>query len=338
MLDKESIKKVDVKKMYKAYDSWPEIAEKSYNDKKIISDLGKFENIVFSGMGGSGAISDIFSAILSRKAIHTDIVKGYHLPKTVNHKSLVVITSVSGNTVETINILQQAIKAKAKIISFSSGGELEKISRERKIEHIKIDMINSPRASLTKYLYVMLKNFEDVLPIKESEIQTSIQELKNTGERISSKNLTSTNDALDLAKWIDKTPIIYYPWGLQSAAIRFKNSLQENSKMHVITEDVLETSHNGIVPWEVQKNFCPILIRGDNDFIKTSERWEIIKYFFEINEIEFKEIFSTESGILSKIVNLIYFLDYVSIYKAILLGIDPTPVNSIDFIKKQIKN
>lgn len=76
-------------------------------------------------------------------------------------------------------------------------------------------------------------------------------------------------------------PVIYYPWGLQAAAIRFKNSLQENAKMHAIAEDVIEACHNGVVAWEKQSNFKPILLRGQDDYIKTKERWEILKDFFE---------------------------------------------------------
>ena len=324
--------------MFSIYDTWPEIAERSFQSEKIEMNFDGIKDIVFAGMGGSGAISDIFTSILSRKPIHTTTVKGYHLPKTVSDKTLVIITSVSGNTVETLKILEQAYKENAKIISFSSGGKLQDICVNKNIKHVKINMENSPRASLTKYLYRMLKVLEDILPIEEQEIKISIEELKKTSQNISSKNFDETNFALDLAKWITKIPIIYYPWGLQAAAIRFKNSLQENSKIHVIAEDILEMSHNGIVPWEIQKDFKPIFVRGKSDFIKTKERWEIIKDFFQSNNIEFKEIITNETGILSKLINLIYIFDYTSIYRAAILGIDPTPVRPIDFIKKQLEN
>ena len=336
MLNLEKIKKIDSKNMHESYNLWPEIAEESYKNEKVGTSIGEYENIVFAGMGGSGAISDIFGSILSRKPIHIGIVKGYHLPKTVNRKTLVIISSVSGNTAETVSILNQANDVKAKIISFSSGGKLEEISKKEGIEHVKIDMVNSPRASLTKYLFTMLKKFENILPIEKNEIEVAIKELKKTKENISSQNLTQSNVALDLAENIKQTPIIYYPIGLQAAATRFKNSLQENSKMHVIMEDVLETSHNGIVPWEKDRKFDPILIQGDNDFIKTKERWKIIKQYFQENDIKYREIFTEHTGILSKIINLIYLLDYSTIYRAILSEIDPTPVKSIDYVKKHI--
>jgi glucose/mannose-6-phosphate isomerase len=131
--------------------------------------------------------------------------------------------------------------------------------------------------------------------------------------------------------------VIYYPFGLQSASIRFKNSLQENAKMHVFSEDVIEACHNGVVAWERKSNIQPILITGQDDHVKTKERWHIIKEFFQQNKIEYKEIISVNGSILSKIINLIYLLDYSTIYKAVLNEIDPSPVKSINFIKERVK-
>jgi len=111
---------------------------------------------------------------------------------------------------------------------------------------------------------------------------------------------------------------------------------QSDSKMHVITEDVIESCHNNIVAWEKNSNVQPILIRGYDDHIKTIERWNILKEFFRGRKIEFFEIKSVDGNILSKIVNLVYLLDYSSIYHAILNHIDPSPVNAIDFVKARL--
>jgi glucose/mannose-6-phosphate isomerase len=148
--------------------------------------------------------------------------------------------------------------------------------------------------------------------------------------------LNENNTALNLAKWITGLPVLYYPWGLQSAAIRFKNSLQENSKLHVVAEDVIEACHNGIVSWERNSNMQPILIQGRDDYFKTIERWKILKEFFNSKQIEYKEISSVKGNIISKIVNLIYLLDYASIYHSVISEIDPSPVSAIDFIKDRL--
>jgi glucose/mannose-6-phosphate isomerase len=328
--------KVDTRGMYKIYDKWPEIARESFESKQEFVDFDGIDHIVFAGMGGSGAIGDIFSSILSKTNIHVNVVKGYLLPPTVDSNTLVITVSVSGNTAETLAVLDSAYKRKSKIIAFSSGGKMLEYCTKNKIEHRLVAQHHSPRASFTSYLYTMLKVLYPVLEIKRQDILESITELKNISKKISSSNLTKNNPSLNLAEWITGIPIMYYPFGLQSVAIRFKNILQENAKMHVIAEDIIEACHNGIVSWERESNVKPILIQGKDDHIKTKERWNIIKDYFYQNRIDCREIISIEGSILSKIINMIYILDYCSIYKAVQTEIDPTPIRSIEFIKKQL--
>ena len=322
--------------MYARYDEWPEVAEESYNRDIPKVDLKDIDHVVFAGMGGSGTIGDIFSSILSKRQIHVTVVKGYHLPKTIDDRTLVVCTSISGNTNGTLSILNEHKNSNGKFVAFSSGGIMEEFCRKNTINHYKIEKIHSPRASCISFLYSALNALEEIIPINKLEIKESIDLLNQTKNKIDSQNLNTKNEALSLAEWIDKIPIIYYPWGLQSAAIRFKNSMQENAKKHILFEDVIEASHNGIVSWEIPSIVQPILMQGKDDHNKTRERWQIIKEFFQEKEIDYKEIFSVDGSILSKLVCLIYTLDMTSIYNAVIGKIDPSPVNSIDFIKNKL--
>jgi len=330
------LEKYDSQKMYKIYDEWPKIARESFESEHESVDFQNIDHIVFVGMGGSGAIGDLFSAILSKTGIHVSLVKGYLLPKTVDKNTLVVVTSVSGNTDETLTVLSSTKKIDCNVIAFSSGGKMEQFCKNNQITFRKIPKIHSPRTSLINFTYTILKILNSILPIEEKDIIESLNELEKMKKQIDSHNLSNSNPAINLAKWISDIPIIYYPYGLQSVAIRFKSSLQENSKTHVITEDVIEACHNGIVSWERPSIVQPILLQGEKDYIKTKERFNIIKEFFVKNNIQFKEINSVSGNILTKIICLIYMVDYASIYRAVLLNIDPSPVKAIDFIKNRI--
>lgn len=322
--------------MHSVYDKWSDIAQESFLSCDDGIDFGKIDHVIFSGMGGSGAIGDIFASILSKTSVHVAVVKGYHLPNTVDSRTLVVTTSISGNTVETLSVLKSAKDLNCKTVSFSSGGMMEKFCRKNKMVHRNIPQVHSPRASFTRYLYSELGFLSDVIPIKKSDIIDSITQMKKLSTIISSTNLTKTNQALEIANWITGIPIIYYPWGLQAVAIRFKSSLQENAKIHAMAEDVLEASHNGIVSWEKKSLVKPILVQGADDYPKTKERWNILKEYFGINEIDYKEIHSVKGNILSKLICLIYMLDYSSIYLAIGNKTDPSPTASINFVKERI--
>ena len=335
-MDIKTIEKIDKQKMYKVYDKWPEIAKKSFELQKDTENFENIEHIVFGGMGGSGAIGDMFESILSKTKIHVNVVKGYVLPETVNSNTLVIIVSVSGNTIETISLLKSAKKIGTKIIAFSSGGKIQEYCIKNNIKHILVPKFHSPRATFPSFLYTMLKVLYKTLKIKEDNIRDSIKKLEILQKKINSLNLTESNASLNLAKSIKLIPIIYYPFGLQSASIRFKNSLQENAKMHAACEDIIEASHNGIVSWEKKSDVMPILIRGSEDHIKTKERYEILKEFFIKKKIKYEEVISGEGNILSKLITLIYLLDYATIYKAVIDNIDPSPVNAIDFIKNEL--
>lgn len=327
--------KIDTQGMYKIYDLWPQMAKNSYGNNDPM-DYKNIDHIVFAGMGGSGAIGDIFSAILSKSNIHVSLVKGYHLPKTVDANTLVVTISVSGNTIEALTILGSAKKTDCKLIGFSSGGKMEKYCKKNKIEFRNIPQIHSPRASFVSYVYSTLGTLNSVIPIKKHDIIESFSKISKTSKQIGSQNLSKSNPSLDLAKWISGIPLIYYPWGLQAAAIRFKNSLQENAKSHAMIEDVIESCHNGIVSWERPSAVKPILLQGRNDYVKTKERWKILEEYFEKNNIAYREVMSVNGSILSKLMCLIYLLDYTSIYYAVLNNTDPSPVNSIDFVKARL--
>jgi len=335
-MDKKSLDEIDSKRMYEVYDDWPNIARSYYEKDFPKVNFSGIDHIVFAGMGGSGTLGDVFSAILSKTDIHVRVVKGYHLPKTVDSNTLVVVISISGNTDETLSILKSAHKQDCKLIGFASGGKIEQFCLEKNIEFREIKQFHSPRASFPSFLYSILNILSPIIPIKKEDVFASIDDLKLLGNKISSENLTKSNPALSLAEWITSTPLIYYPWGLQSAAIRFKNSLQENSKIHVIVEDVVESCHNGIVAWEKKSEIQPIFIKGSDDHVKTKEKYKALAEYFYQKQIKHKEILSIEGNVLSKIINLIYLLDYTTIYKAVIDKIDPSPVKSIDFIKNKM--
>ncbi|MCV0393515.1 MAG: SIS domain-containing protein [Nitrosopumilus sp.] len=336
MITPSDLEKYDPSGMHKVYDRWPQIAKEAfYSDIDEVS-LERINHVVFAGMGGSGAIGDLFASIFSKTNFHVTLVKGYLLPNTIDKNTLVVVTSISGNSKETLNVLESSIKMDCHTIAFSSGGKIEEICSKNNINFRKIEKIHSPRASFVKYVYSILKVLNKILPISKLEVEQSFIQLEKICNEISFRNLSTSNESLRIATWITGIPLIYYPYGLQSVAIRFKSSLQENVKIHAITEDIIEACHNGIVAWETKSNVQPILIQGKDDYVKTKERWSIVKKYFDENSIEYLEVRSVDGHIFTKLICMIYLLDCSSIFKAVMDKTDPSPVRSIDYIKNNL--
>ena len=211
MLTKENLEKNDPGGIHTIYDRWAHIARDAYNSDLDSVDFNDIEHVVFSGMGGSGTIGDLFSSVLSKTNIHTTVVKGYELPHTIDKNTLVVATSVSGNTIETITTLESANKQNCKVIAFSSGGMIESFCTKNNIEFRKFPQIHSPRASFPNYVYSILKTLNSIIPITKQDITNSLEHLEITYKEISSTNLDDNNPSLNLANWITGTPVIYYP-------------------------------------------------------------------------------------------------------------------------------
>jgi len=147
LLDRETLEKYDTDKMYKVYDKWPQIARDAYESNLEPIEFKNIDHIIFSGMGGSGTIGDLFLSVLSKTSIHVTVIKGYVLPKTVDSKTLVIATSVSGNTIETISTVESAKELGCKMVCFSSGGKLEEFCQKYDIAHRNIPIYHNPRSS-----------------------------------------------------------------------------------------------------------------------------------------------------------------------------------------------
>jgi len=130
VITKNEIDTVDSQNMHSVYDNWPKIAKEYFSKTFSKIEIKDVDHIIFAGMGGSGAIGDVFSSILSKTDMHVSVVKGYELPRTVDKNTIIVTTSISGNTTETLSILDSAEKTNAKIIALSSGGKMEEFCKK----------------------------------------------------------------------------------------------------------------------------------------------------------------------------------------------------------------
>jgi len=337
MFDSQIIQRNDPQGMHKLYDMWPEIAMESFEMDQDCIDFKNPNHVVFAGVGGSGLVNDVLISLYSKNLDRISKINGFDIPAHLASNDVFIATSVSGNTLETLTALDSARKIGCRIIAFSSGGKIEAYCKKYGLEHRMAPIFHSPRTSFTSFLYSMLRTLQPILSIPEGDVRESLTDLSILKQKICSLNLTETNPALNLAYWFSKIPVIYYSKLLETSAVRFKNSFNENAKSHAITNELVEACHNEIVCWELPITSKPILVRTKNDNKMTVETWKILKEFFEEKEIEYKEIFSNNGNILSQLVGLIYLFDYSTIYYAIKCGINPSPIISTEFFKNRRK-
>ncbi len=340
MLEPDQIQKLDSRSFCAIYDKWCIHCKDAYCTDVNISHSRGINQIIFTGMGGSATSGEIISYIFNHEEpVRIRVVRDCHLPKGIDSKSLVIASSVSGNTEETLSTLIDAIKFDAAVIAISSGGKMEKLCKTKGIKHLKLKMLGSPRATLPYLLCLQLRVIRDLVNVSDSQVFYSIRDLERLSKQIRSSNGIETNASKKLALWmLNGFPACYCSPVLRPVANRFKNSLNENAKIHAIFDDIMEFSHNGIEPWGCRSGLAmrPILLPCINDDENVNRRFKIVEEFLARKGYDLYKIPIIGSNILGNMMCLVYFLDYSTIYLALLRNIDPSSTSAIDFIKNNL--
>jgi len=327
-------------------DSFPYMME----DALFISDSsgtrlkGGFEEIIIAGMGGSAMAGDIIRSIFyDRFSCPVQVVRGYSLPKSAGKNTLVFILSYSGNTEETLSVLKDALSKKCRIVTITSGGRISQISKSKKMSSISIPAGLPPRSALPYMLVPMLRLLEDSGfkgLVRESRRASTL--LKKIQLKYRMGNPSSRNPAKKLALLLkDRIPLVFGSFmGTESAAYRWKTQLSENSKMTALQNVFPELNHNELVNLGLKSNkkcgFHALFLRDASDNKRVQLRFEITKSLLVKGASPVEEIWAQGSSKLEKILSLIHLGDYVSLYLAMLSGIDPTPVDAIEDLKKAL--
>ena len=291
-----------------------------------------FANVVVTGLGGSGIGGSIVqNYVFDKLKIPFVVNKDYFLPSFVNKHSLVIVCSYSGNTEETLAAMQQAIKAKATVVCITSGGKVAEKANKKEFDCILVPAGMPPRSclgySLTQILFV-LAHFGLIDNKFEKEITAAIKQMK-AGEEETQKK------AKALAKKIaGKLPIIYSAPAYEGVAIRFRQQINENSKMLCWHAVIPEMNHNELVGWrDDAADKVVIILRSDDDYERTQTRMEINKTVIKEHNANIIEIYSEGKSYWEKAFYLIHLTDWVSVLLADLRKLDATEVKVIDFLK-----
>lgn len=306
----------------------------------------QYKNIVTTGLGGSAIGSDIARSYIADDSKTPIFVnRNYRLPGFVDKDTLVVASSYSGNTEETISAYKDAKSKGAKIIAITSGGELNKLAADDGYPVLAIPGGLQPRCALGYSFFPLLTVLSKIGLVKDQaeDIDETIEVLdslkaKSLGASVPEKKNIAKNIARSL---YDKFPVIYSGQDhIDCVMTRWRGELNENSKVLSSGHVLPEMNHNEIVGWEdpakLLKDFIVVILRDSADFPRVAKRIDITKKILGKAGIKVIEVNSFGSPLLARIFSLIYIGDFVSFYLAILNKRDPTPVERIVYLKKEL--
>ncbi len=305
----------------------------------------KYANIIFTGLGGSAIGADIVKGYIGDEVNIPIIVnRNYTMPASLCKDSLVFAVSYSGNTEETLSAYNGALKSGANIIAITSGGRLKELASRNKNTLIIIPKGYPPRCALGYSFIPAIIALSKIRLIKEKEKE--IRRLVTSLDNLQKKNLNpSVKGKKNISKYIAKKlhkkfPVIYASDRLGSIVTRWRGQLAENSKTLSSTHVFPEMNHNEIVGWQnpagLLKNFTAVLLRDREDYPRIKKRMDITKAILKKNGFCVLEIESCGTSFLERMLSLVYIGDFASFYLSILNRIDPTPVDRIAYLKKQL--
>jgi glucose/mannose-6-phosphate isomerase len=345
----DRIKLVDKQDMLGSIENFPQQCAEALNLVKNFSfpkeNLRRVKNIAIIGMGGSGIAGDVVACLGSQFIDRpVTVIKGYQLPSWINENSLVFAVSYSGNTEETIFAFNQALQRQANVLAISSGGSLAKLSSKHKTPWLKLPSGFQPRAALgylTIPICLMLEEIGLWTGCSE-QVSQSIDILKARQARLNRLVETKDNPAKQLAmKLVNQSVIIYGSQGPTAlAAQRWKCQLNENAKITAFWNQFSELNHNEIMGWNVDNSnsFHLVLIRSRHESRQMLKRIEITKELLKSNFKGISEIMVfSDNNPWSEFLSGSYFGDFVSVYLAILLGVNPTSIKAIENLKSKLR-
>lgn len=347
--DMEIYKQLDPADMLAQLHGLPEQCRAAWHQSRELELPPAYANIdkvIILGMGGSAIGGDLLRSLASLRSKAIVLVnRDYDLPAFSDDRTLVIASSYSGNTEETLSAFSQALETNCKVLAITTGGKLKTLAERAGVPLFIVDHISQPRAALGYSFLPLIALLQKIglLEDKTAEVDTMIENLKALLGELKETVPGSSNRAKQLAaKLHGKIAVIYGAGILSEVARRWKSQINENGKSWAFHETFPELNHNAVVgyqfPQELATKMHVVLLRCPPLHPRVLLRYQITCELLEQNGISYQIINSQGENELSQIMSLAFFGDWTSYYLAILNETNPTPVKAIDYLKQRLND
>jgi glucose/mannose-6-phosphate isomerase len=307
-------------------------------------EYAQIDKVIILGMGGS-AIGGAIARRLALAESETSVLvyQDYGLPSLVDADTLVIASSYSGNTEETLSAFTESLKTPAKKLVITAGGKLKRLAQKERVPVFSIDYEAPPRAAFPHSFIPLIGIFQKLglLRDKSESMQEALRVLNKLSGELVETCLLVSNPAKQLAtKLWGHIIIIYGAEILSEVAQRWKGQLNENGKTWAFCELFPELNHNAVVgyefPSQAKEKIFVVLLRSGLFHARILMRYEATAKLMARAGVNYEFVEPSGASTLAQMLSLVFWGDYLSFYLAMLNGIDPTPVDSIDFVKSYL--
>lgn len=313
-------------------------------DFPLPPDYSAVDRVVILGMGGSAIGGDLVRTLaLTQGGVPVLVHRDYSLPPQVDARTLVIASSYSGNTEETVSAFTEALQTPAKKVVVTTGGRLKALAEESHVPVFTFRYKAEPRAALGYSFFSILAIFHrlGLLSTQSQDIDETIKVLQELSAGLDKGVPQETNPAKQLAaRLLGRLVIIYGAGILSQVAFRWKTQFNENSKNFAFSECLPELNHNAVVgyefpSWFAEKAFV-ILLSSPSLHPRILMRYNVTAELLARARIAHEVVQAQGESPLSQIMSALLLGDYVSYYLAMLNEVDPSPVAAIDYLKERL--
>ena len=313
---------------------------------RLPDDWADSDKVVIGGMGGSAIAGDLLADLAAVEGgVPILVVRDLRLPFRLNQRTLFFACSYSGNTEETLALLDQAAQTEARIIAVSSGGTLTAWAKEHKVPLLTIDPSLEPRSAVGYNLLLLLGVLDQIglVHLGLGELDSTVQSLSKKICQLKEDVVIAGNPAKQLAIELRDKLILVYGSGLFSGvARRWKSQFNENSKAWSYCETIPEMLHNSV---EAFRSTLPmadcamVLLLQPNVWDSAHLRhYTVVAELLRRENIPYRMLEGEQGSPLGQLLDMLILGDYTSYYLGLLQGVDPSPNPSIDAAKELLGN
>lgn len=319
-----------VKKFPQQLEHALEIAEQS-----VLKGTASCNALIITGLGGSGIGGTILSELVGEKSkVPVLVNKDYSLPGWINAHTLVLVSSYSGNTEETVTAMEQALKAGAQVVCVTSGGKVMEMAKAHHLDCIVIPGGMPPRSCLGYSLVQLIK----VMVFRQLIPSSYLDEVKQAAQFL----LDEANQIQELSRalasrLLNKIPVLYAVGNCEGVVVRFRQQINENSKMLCWHHVFPEMNHNELVGW-TEAHTDKVVVSFQTTFAntRTQKRYEICRPVFSKYASDIIDITARGRNLTEQFLYLVHLGDWISVDIADLRGIDAVEVNIINHLKNEL--
>jgi glucose/mannose-6-phosphate isomerase len=347
-LDNASVyRQFDKSGMLSHLHGFPEQCQKAWENVqkfRLPREYTKISNVVIAGMGGSAIGGDIARRLaLAESNLPVWVHRDYGLPAFVDENTLVIASSYSGNTEETLSAFTKVLETSAKKLAITSGGKLKDLAKNKGIPVFVIDYQAPPRAAFPHSFVPLIGIFQKLglLGDKSADLQEAVDILKRTSGDFMETTPLASNPAKQLAAKVwGHIAVIYGAEMLSEVARRWKGEFNENSKAWAFFENFPELNHNAVVgyefPTEVKERILVLMLRASSLHPRNLLRYDITAKLLARAGIAYEFVEARGTSALAQMLSLVFLGDYASFYLAILNEVDSISTNAINFVKQYL--